>query len=162
MKLKDLLQLSTLTYAGALTDGRLVVGITKYDVNYTSESVCPQRQGQSRSITIDGVRQNVVRSIKEATSVDINEESVLQLCSNWAMMSTKLARSLVDENADVKREMLKKALSSLEKHPNSDHLPRGQGESLADVNHDPHKVIECLNEASGIHTLKKWYILFLW
>ena len=134
-----------------------MVGITKFDLNYTS--VRPQRRGQSRSITIDDVRQNVVRSIKEATSVDINEDSVLQLCSDWALISIKLARSLVDENNDVTKEMLKKALSSLEKHPHSDHLPRDQGESLADVNHDPHKVIECLNKASGIHTLKKWYIL---
>ena len=142
-----------ITYAGALTDGRLLVGITKFDLNYTS--VCPQRRGQSRSISIDNVRQSVVRSIKEA-NVDINEDSVLQLCSDWALISTKLARSLVDENDDVKKEVLKEALSSLEKNPHSDHLPRGQGESLADVNHDPHRVIECLNKASGIHTLKKW------
>ena len=142
-----------------MTDGRLVVGITKFDLNYTS--ACPQRRGQSRSLTIDDVRKNVVRSIKEATSVDISEDSVLQLCSNWALISTKLAKSLVDESDDsITKEVLKEALSSLEKHSHSDYLPRGQGESLADVNHDPHRVIECLNKASGIHTLKKWYIIY--
>ena len=96
-------------------------------------------------------------SIKEATSVNISEDSILPLCSEWALTSNKLASSLITKNID-NRAMLKEALSNLEKYPGSDSLPRGQGESLTEVNYDPHKVIECLEHASGIYALKNWYI----
>ena len=134
-----------------------MVGITKFDLNYTSNH--SQRRGHSRSITVDVVRHNVVSSIKEATSTDVSEDSVLPLCSDWALASTKLASSLIGDNNDVKKAMLQEALSSLEKYPHNDYLPRGQGERLTEVNHDPHKVIECLDKASGMHTLKNWYML---
>ena len=139
--------------AGALTDGRLVVGITKFDINYISDPT----EERSMTMTVDDVRQNTVSSIKEATSINVSEDSILPLCSKWALTSTKLASSLVSEKDDVKGKMLQQALFCLEKHPQSDYLPRGQGEKLTEVNHDPHKVIECLDKASGIHALKKWY-----
>ena len=152
----DQTELFTIVHTGALTDSRLVVGITKFDLNYTSNH--SQRRG-SRSISVDVVRQSVVSSIKEATSVDVSEDNVLPLCSEWALTSIKLASSLVNEDNDIKKAKLQEALSSLEKYPHHDSLPRGQGERLTEVNYDPHKVIECLDKASGIHDLKKWYTL---
>ena len=134
-----------------------MVGITKFDLNYTTNH--SQRRGHSRPISVDVVRQNVVSSIKEATSVNISEDSILPLCSEWALISTKLSSSLVGENSDLKEAMLREALSSLEKYPHNDFLPRGQGERLTEVSCDPHKVIECLDKASGIYDLKKWYTL---
>lgn len=87
-----------------MTDGRLVIGITKLDLNYAAN--LSQRQRNSKPISIDVVRQNVVSSIKEATSVNVSGDNILPLCSEWALTSTKLSSSLVGENDDLKRAML--------------------------------------------------------
>ena len=69
-----------LSCAGALTDGRLVVGIMKFDINYTSDP-------SEEPMTVDGIRQDTVSSIKEATSINVSEDSILPLCSKWALTS---------------------------------------------------------------------------
>lgn len=133
-----------------MTDGRLVIGISKFDRNYDS------RRGRSKPITIQLVKENVVQSIKEATKIEVSESTIIPLCSTWALTSSKLACALSCDSDELDKR-LREALTDLEKYPHGDSLPRGQGEGLTDVIeiHDPVKVIECLDHASGIDSLKK-------
>ena len=141
---------------GAMTDGRLVVGISKFDRNHTS------KRSRSRPITAEMIKTNVVESIKEATSVDISDNCIIPLCGTWALTSSMLASSLIRDSDRELDTRLQEALSDLEKCPQLDCLPRGEGESLRDVvgKKDPKEVIECLDVASGIHSLKEWYVAF--
>lgn len=134
-------------YAGALTDHRLMVGITKFDLNYSSK----RSRGRSKPSEKE-VQKSVRRSIKEATSIDISEDCIIPLCSEWALSSSKLAGVLVSDPLDEKEERLKDALKDLEKYPHLESLPRRQGENITD---SPGRVIECLEQASGIHALKE-------
>ena len=98
----------------------------------------------------------MMRSIKEATSIDISEDCIIPLCSEWALSSSKLAGALISDPVDEKEERLQDALTDLEKYPHMDSLPRGQGENLIE---NPSKVVEYLEQASGIYALKKRYII---
>ena len=135
-------------HAGALTDRRLVVGITKFDLNYSRK--------RGRKPSEKEVQKSVMRSIKEATSVDISEECIIPLCSEWALSSSKLAGALISDPIDEREVRLQDALTDLKEYPHMDSLRRGQGENLTE---NPGKVVEYLEKASGIYALKERYII---
>ena len=137
----------------ALRDGRLAVGVTKFDIIYSNKS---RRRGR-RAVptTVEKVRENLVTSIKEATGTVISDDTIIPLCGEWAMAASRLASCLISDLIDEKQKWLSEAAEALENYPHLS-LPGGQEQSPRDaiMSLQPMVLIDHLERASGVADLK--------
>ena len=140
-------------HTAALRDGRLAVGITKFDTIYSNKS--RRRSRRAAPTTVEKVRENLVTSIKEATGADIPDDTIIPLCGEWAMTASRLASSLISDPINEKQERLEEAAEALEKYPHLS-LPGGQRQSPRDaiLSLQPMTLIGHLERASGVADLK--------
>ena len=83
-------------YTEAFTDGRLTIGITKYDANY--DSSC------KGNVTVKFVKKKVTESIKRAVKdaqLTVSDDMIIPLCGKWALIGSKLGSCQI---ADPKKE----------------------------------------------------------
>ena len=143
--------------AAALTDGRLVIGITKFDNNYKQLIGCSSR---CSTLTVEEAKEEMTASIKNATGIDVKENVIIPLCSDWAMAASRLA--FCSNNHTGKGELARArnmAEAALQCYPHNC-LPSGQEQSPAEAIKDlpNHKLIDELEKASGIHTLTTRFV----
>ena len=140
-------------YTASLSDGRLAVGVTKFDTIYSNKS---RRRGR-RAVptTVEKVRENLVTSINEATDTVISDDTIIPLCGEWAMAASRLASCLISDPTDEKQERLEEAAQALENYPHLS-LPGGQEQSPKDtiMSLQPIVLIDHLEKASGVADLK--------
>ena len=140
-----------------MRDGRLAVGVTKFDTNFNSK---PKTQGhRATTISVGDVRKKMISSIKDATKTVVSDDTIIPLIGEWALSASRLASCLISDPCSEKRERLEEATAALESYPHLS-LPRGQEQSPKDViqNLEPMALITHLEKASGISDLKARYI----
>lgn len=141
-------------HAGAIIEGRLTIGITKFDATYGSSS--SSRKG---TVTEKMLRKRVIHSIQNAVGVTVSEAIVIPLCGEWALTGSKLANCLHSEiHVEEKKIRLEEAVSTLQKYPHLS-LPGGQGQSQREMimGLQPNEIVRNVEKASGISRLKKRY-----
>ena len=136
---------------GAIADGRLTIGITKFDTIYESAKM-KKKDAASPEAVVERVRE----SIEDATGALVSDDMIIPLCGDWALAGSKLASSLIsDPNRDM-RERYEVAAEALQKFPNLD-IPGGQGQSYIDAVtrlYPPEDLVEKIENISGISQLK--------
>ena len=141
--------------AAAFRDGRLAIGITKYDTNYTPKmlSICGDDEMSS-----DDAKQDTVRSIKEATGVDVSADTVIPLCGTWALVGSKLASCLIYDPKNQMNDITKDAATVLENHPDFS-MPCGEGQRRIDAikDLDKKKMVSHIEQLTGIRDLQERY-----
>lgn len=142
-----------------MKDGRLAVGITKFDTNSSHSSSKSKRRGRrSTHITVDKVKENTITSIRDATGTEVSEDTIVPLCGDWALAASRLANCLVSDPDNELEERLEEATSTLESYPHLS-LPGGQEQShieaIKNLSHSD--LIAHLENASGISDLKSRY-----
>ena len=140
-------------HTAALTDGRLAIGVTKFDTIYSNK--LRKRGRRAAPTTVEKVRENLINSIKEATGTDIPEDTIIPLCGEWAMAASRLASCLISDPTDEKQERLEEAAQALENYPHLS-LPGGQEQTSKDSIKSLHPMglIHHLERASGVADLK--------
>ena len=137
---------------GALIDGRLTIGITKFDRNYISLS-----SGKKGAVTVDAVKDSVAESIRKATDVHMmgSNDMIIPLCGEWALASSRLASCLIWDQRGEIEERQEEAACALHGHPDPS-LPCGQGQKPheAVMKHTPIKIIQEIDTISGIFELR--------
>ena len=136
-------------FTEAFTDGRLTIGISKYDTNMGN-------------VTVGVVKEKVAESISRAvrdSQLTIPDDMIIPLCGTWALTSSKLGSCQI---ADPRREgkgLHRDAVDILQRCPHIS-LPSGQGqnhtEAVMKIN-SPIKVILEIESHSGIYDLKARY-----
>ena len=137
-----------------MKDGRLAVGVTKFDANYTSFK-SSRRSRRSNHITVEKVRENMIASIRDATGSVVSEDTVVPLCGEWALAASRLAECLISDPDEELQERRKEAISALESYPHLS-LPGGQQQTHGAViqSLNSKDLVKHLENASGIHDLK--------
>ena len=137
----------------ALRDGRLVVGVTKFDTIYCNKSRKHARR--AAPTTIKKVRERLVTSIKEATGTDVCDDTIVPLCGEWALAASRLASCLMSDPNNEKQDRLEEAAEALESYPHLS-LPGGQEQSPKEAikTLQPIALIDHLEKASGVADLK--------
>lgn len=138
-----------------MKDGRLAVGITKFDTNYGRNSSKSKRGRRSSDISADDIKKNMIASINDATGIKVSDDTIVPLCGEWALAASRLANCLISDPDDEKQERLDEAILSLESYPLLS-IPRGQGQSQKEAiqNFRPSDLIHHLEKASGVSHLK--------
>lgn len=162
---------------GAFSDGRLVVAITKFDANYRGCGSSSESEEESdfganteyhnlssyRKIE-EKSKTKLCDTIQDATRLAITPDIILPICGEWALRSSKL-RNCIEANQDSRskkyRTRFKHAAEALHSHPGRSELgiPGAQGQSELEtiLRLEPHKIVEYLDQVTGIHTLRKRY-----
>ena len=138
---------------GAIQDGRLIIGIAKFD-NILDN--CDDDTTQEL-ITEEIVRKKILTSVKDAVGVQMTEDNVIPLCGRWALAASKLSNSIdSDVSEDNVRKRLQSAQKMLEKCPYVD-LPGGQDQSQKELilKLNSCEVATNLEAAGGFHALKQ-------
>ena len=138
--------------AGAIADGRLTIGITKFDTNYDSSKI-----KKKNAVTVEMVKEGIMESIDDATGVMVSDDMIIPLCGEWALAGSKLASSLICDPSHNKDERYEDAATSLQNFPHLD-LPGGQGQSYIDALmrlYCPEDLVEKIENISGISQLKE-------
>lgn len=143
-----------------MKDGRLAVGVTKFDTNYTS-SISRRRSRRSNHITVEKVKENMIASIKDATGSEVSEDTIVPLCGEWALAAGRLANCLISDPEHELQERKEDAISALEKYPHLS-LPGGQQQTQKELiqSLSSKDLIKHLENASGICDLKSRYYSF--
>ena len=156
-------KLLSIFITGAFIDGRLVIGITKFDANYEDMH---EQDHEMIAVTEDSCRDKVqaimdaIRSENPSKMVDFGRMIVIPLSGIWARNSKELEMSLEYDPADKKEKNLKKATKALKYDPKlHEYLVCGQGEKhkKAIQRMNPKEVVQRLNVASGITKLTEKY-----
>ena len=138
---------------GAIADGRLTIGITKFDLNYdTSKS-------RSRPVTVEVVKQRVTEAIQEATDIIVSKDMIIPLCGEWALSGSKLLRSLINDHDSNKDKRYRDAASVLQCCPQVS-LPGGQGQDYVEAimsRFSALDLVKKIESVSGISDLKARY-----
>lgn len=135
----------------AICDGRLTIGINKFD-NICSDIDCDYKT------MVEDVTKRTVKSIYDATQDKVPDSTVIPLCSNWALIGSKLARHLYSDPGGKETEILtKRALQTIENCTFFD-IECGQGETPGDAIksqfQNPMAIVDTLNYISGAASLK--------
>ena len=141
-------------YTAALTDGRLAVGVTKFDTIYCNKAKKRARRGAPTNF--EKVKETLISSIIDATSITVSEETIIPLSGEWAMAASRLASCLISDPNNEKQGILEEAAEALESYPHLS-LPGGQEQSPKEAikNLELMTLIDHLEKASGIADLKK-------
>ena len=137
-----------LSLIGAISDGRLIIGITKFDGIYEDES----------SITEKVIKQKVIQSIRDAAGVSLPEDVVIPFSGRWALKDCKLIYQLKNsDDHQIPIQVLRRVIEALERDHVS--LPVGQGQSQEDAitRLRPKELVKMLETASGISNMKTRY-----
>lgn len=142
--------------SAALKDGRLAVGVTKFDTIYCNKS--RKRARRAATTTVEKVKENLVNSIKEATGTVVSDDTIIPLCGEWALTASRLANCLISDPTNEKQERLEDAAEALESYPHLS-LPGGQEQSPKEAikSLQPMALIDHLEKASGVADLKARY-----
>lgn len=147
---------------GAFIDGRLVMGITKFDQNYKDMY---ENSGSSDVVTEEVCHKKVCKMIdtiraENPLKIDISRVVVTPLCGKWALISRQLQMA-IESGEDHKVDDLKqKAAKCLKYDPKlQDYLTCGQDQRQKDaiMKMLPEEMVVRLNEASGITALTERY-----
>lgn len=136
---------------GAIADGRLTIGITKFDTNYDSTKI-----KKKTAVTVEMVKERVMESIENATGAMVSDDMIIPLCGDWALAGSKLASSLISDPNHDKDERYRDAAAALQHFPHLD-LPGGQGQKYIDTimrRYPPEDLVEKIESVSGISQLK--------
>ena len=136
---------------GAIADGRLTIGITKFDTNYDSAKI-----KRKTAVTAEMVKERVTESIEDATGAMVSDDMIIPLCGEWALAGSKLASSLISDPNNDKDERYKDATLALQSFPHLN-LPGGQGQSYIDAImrlYPPEELVEKIESVSGMSQLK--------
>lgn len=143
----------SLCFIGAVVDGRLTIGIAKFDRNYEGEEDCT-----------NFLQDQIVESIRDATDSVVTSDTIVPFCGEWALVSSQIMSHLIgsSQQQSEMKGLIKKAATYLVKYPHLS-LPGGQGETLfrAISKYPPKILVQELEKASGMHDLKKRYEDFL-
>ena len=144
-----------------MNDGRLVIGVTKFDTNYKRLPGKSKRSGcRSPHISVEKVREKMIASIKDATGTGVPEDIIVPLCGDWAFTASRLAFCLIsDPDKEELEERKEEAATALEGYPHFC-LPKGQEQSQKEAikELEVKELIHQLEKASGIHTLKERFV----
>lgn len=146
------------TITGAIGDGRLIIGIGKFDSNFIYRT----QDTREDSLTEEAVRLKVTKNLEKISIKNTSNLNIIPLSGIWALAASKLATCLANDQSDGNFEkILEDAQRMLEMCPNAD-LHGGQDESQRDLVRklDPQAVIERLHRASGFNLLTQRYIKF--
>ena len=137
---------------GALIDGRLTIGITKFDRSYSSLS-----SGKKGAVTAVEAKDSITRSIRKAIDVHMigSDDMIIPLCGEWALASSRLASCLIwDQKGEIEARQ-REAACALRGHPDPS-LPCGQGQKPheAVMKHPPIRIIQEIDTISGIFELR--------
>lgn len=139
-------------YVGAIQDGRLMIGISKYDINFDN----PEDDTVQEQVTEEHLKYNVIKSVDDAIKVEVSRNIIIPLCGRWGLAASKLSNSMVGiSGEEIVKKRLQAAQKMLERCPYVD-LPGGQDQSLKDLilKLNANKVVTMLEQASGFGTLK--------
>ena len=136
-------------HLGAISDGRLTVGITKFDI--LSADVENDINGIK-----DELKESTVKSILEATKETVHKSTIIPLCNKWALTASKLnGCSLRGIHNKERKEM---ALRTLEMCSGSLDIACGEGQTMGEAIRSEYKsgqdVVNALEKVSGIAELK--------
>lgn len=143
-----------------MMDGRLVIGITKFDTNYKQLPGKSRRRGcRFPHISVENVREKMVASIKDATGTEIPEDIIVPLCGDWALAASRLASCLISDPDKELEERKEEAATALAYDPHLS-LPGGQEQSQIEAIKylEVNELICKLEKASGIHNLKARFV----
>lgn len=146
-----------------MTDGRLVIGITKFDTNYKRLPEKSRRRGcRFPHISKEKVREKMIASIKDATDTDVTEDMnhiIVPLCGDWALAASRLASCLISDPDKELEERKEDAATALACDPHLC-LPGGQEQSQKEAikSLEVYNLICELEKASGIHILKARFV----
>ena len=141
--------MSCFYYIAAITDGRLIVGITKFDTLYEAD--------EPDVVTEEMLVQKTLQSIRDATGVSVPQKVVVPLCGKWALKDSKLTRQLMSssESDEKPPNLFKDAVKALERYRVP--IPAGQGQSQEEAvgsRFSPKELVKKLEQASGISSMK--------
>ena len=146
----------------------MVIAITKFDTNYSNCDASSGSDDESDSSLPryrrieETTKHKLCECIEDATTLAISPDVILPLCGKWALQSSKLRSCL--ESCEEQRSKnylrrLKEAATTLQKHPaHSDlNIPGAQGQSELDAicALGPSKLVESLDQVTGIQALRK-------
>ena len=112
------------------------------------------------------VKDIIIDTIKDATDCMVSQNTVIPLCSEWAIIGSSIASCLEGGPQEQLEKLVEKALSILE----SNHflldeaLAFGQGEDVKEAlrqRYDSVKLVQMLEEISGVSALKERYAMIL-
>ena len=144
-----------------MRDGRLAVGVTKFDNNYAAAK--SKRHGRRASnVSVEKVKEKMIESIRDAVKIEVPGDTIIPLCGEWALSASMLANCLLGDPDTEIKERAEEASCDLEKYPHLC-LPRGQGQSqneaIRQLEHPA--LIEHLEMASGITDLKSRLVIII-
>ena len=137
--------------SAALSDRRLIIGITKFDNIYNSED--------EDQVNVEAVKQKIIRGVAAATGVSVPEDVIIPLCGQWALSDSKLIRQLNSvEDGRVPPGCIHKVIAALERDRVP--LPVGQGQTQEEAvaKLDPKEIVKKLERATGISTMRTRYV----
>ena len=70
--------------SAALSDGRLIIGVTKFDNVYEDDDPA----------SIETVKQKIMQSVATATGISLPEDVIIPLCGKWALSNSNLIHQL--------------------------------------------------------------------
>ena len=140
--------------SGIIGDGRLTVGITKFDQHYLNSK--RKRRG---AITVEMVKERVVNNIEEATGAVIPDDMIIPICGEWALDGSRLNNCLISDPKTELSERYEEAAKVLHQYPELS-LPGGQGQTYSEIvcqQYPPLDLVEMIESISGITDLKARY-----
>ena len=144
---------------GAFIDGRLTIGITKFDRSYSSLS-----SGKKGAVTVVEAKDSIAESIRKAIDVHMvgSDNMIIPLCGEWALASSRLASCLIWDQKRETEARKKEAACALRGHPDPS-LPCGQGQKPheAVMTHPPIRIIQEIDTISGIFKLRERLVLYI-
>ena len=142
--------------AGAIQEGRLIVGIAKFDDSFKASA--STRRRRQAPISEDSVKSKVIQSVDNIIQgVKVSDENIIAVSGSWGLAASMLYSTTVhDTSQEVIDERLAAGQKALEEYPNID-LPGGQDQSQRELINqlDSNEVVKMLDTLSGFNNLKK-------
>lgn len=152
----EMLMYDNYYYPGSISDGRLTIGITKFDILLADV----ENDGDTMK---DELKKNTVKSIVEATGVPVDKSEIIPLCNRWALTGSKLNSCLLRGIRD--RERKERCLRILEQCSGSIDVACGEGQTMKEAIRLEFKngqdIVNALENVSGIAELKSRLVIFL-
>ena len=133
--------------SAAFGDGRLIIGVTKFDHIYEDDDPA----------SIETVKQNIIQSIVTATGVSLPEDVIIPLCGKWALSDSEFIHQLnAVEDGRVPPQCIQSIIAAFKRSHILDPLPAGQGqtqeEAIAQLG--PKEIVKKLEIATGISSMR--------
>ena len=145
-------------FAGAFTDGRVTICITKFDVNYEQQTKMLRRSRNfgEKAVTAEDAVSKVIRDIELSTNIKLQGSSIVPLSGKWALTCSMLKTCILGDLQSDREFHHDEAVKALQLYPDLS-LCGGQGQRhdklLADSSEKD--IMSMLEIASGIKILKE-------